>query len=66
MDFGNLLFKTKEDKPSVILFRCADHAPMLIIPLLIQVVDRFTTELATGSVISVDERSARVRALPFK
>ena len=66
LDFGDLLFLTKASTPSVIMFRCADHAPGLIIALLDDIVGRFNVELTSGCLISADEVSARVRTLPLE
>ena len=66
LDFGDLLALTKAAVPSVILIRSSDQSPQHIAPYVVEALDRFSTELDQGCLISVDEDNARMRILPLK
>ena len=65
-DFGSILKYTGAKGPSVILLRTPDHAPATVVPLVLDVIERFAKELKDGCLIAVDERAARLRRLPIE
>lgn len=66
LDFGDLLALSDAAFPSVILVRSSDHAPYKIAPLVLAAVERFTTQLQKGCLVSIDEDKARMRMLPLR
>ena len=65
LDFGTILAVMGLESPSVIQFRRRDVLPETIVPLVLQVVEKFADELFAGALIVVDERRYRVRLLPL-
>ena len=65
LDFGTILAVMGLESPSVIQFRRRDVLPETIVPLILQVVEKFADELLAGALIVVDERRYRVRLLPL-
>ena len=65
LDFGTLLALTRAVGPSVIQIRGQDILPTHMGPVVVAALRRHETELASGALVVVDERRARVRVLPF-
>lgn len=65
LDFGRLVAVSKAAIPSVITFRLQDMRPARVNRYLEDVLSRFTAELEAGALITVDERSIRIRPLPI-
>ena len=66
LDFGDLLALSSALLPSVILVRSDDQAPRHIAPLIAAALERFSTQLQNGCLISIDDGSARMRMLPLR
>jgi predicted nuclease of predicted toxin-antitoxin system len=65
LDFGAILAATKADAPSVLQVRTQDISPQAIGQLVVSAFEQFEENLATGSLVSVDEKQARARVLPL-
>lgn len=65
LDFGDLLFASKDHAPSVIILREKDtHVDEVLEPVL-RVLAQFKHELRSGSLIAMTKHIARVRRLPL-
>lgn len=65
LDFGDLLYASKEPSPSVVIIREQDtHSDVILGPVL-RVLEQFGEELRTGSLIAMNRNMARVRRLPL-
>ena len=65
LDFGAILAATDADSPSVVQVRTQDPTPEHCGHMVVDIVQRHASALATGALISVDENRARVRLLPL-
>ncbi|MFM9886949.1 MAG: DUF5615 family PIN-like protein [Burkholderiales bacterium] len=65
LDFGAILAHAQAAKPSVVQIRTPELDPLLVGPMLLEVLHKFEADIATGALISVDSANARVRALPL-
>ena len=66
LDFGRLVATGGAQLPSVITFRLRDMRPAQVERHLFQVIQRFAGRIEAGALVSVTERSIRVRTLPVK
>lgn len=65
LDFGTLLAHTRSGSPSVFQIRAQNLSPDHLAPLVIKTLLRFTPELESGALVTVDEQRQRVRLLPL-
>ena len=65
LGFGDLLAHSAARLPSVIIFRLSSMRPERVNAHLTVILERFSTELAEGAILSVTERRVRVRRLPI-
>ncbi len=65
LDFGAILAASRAESPSVLQIRTQDVAPAHLGRLVLSVFERFGHQLTQGAIVSVDDRSARVRILPL-
>ena len=65
LDFGALLAATRARGPSVVLLRCGDISSSTVLSLLVAALDACEAELDSGAIVTVEESSRRVRALPM-
>jgi predicted nuclease of predicted toxin-antitoxin system len=65
LDFTQLLAISGESLPSVILFRLGNVSREVVNTYLLSVLENYATELESGSIISVNEASIRLRRLPL-
>ena len=65
LDFAQLLAISQELLPSVVLFRLGNESYEIINQFLAQVLNRFESELEAGVIISVTDKSFRIRRLPI-
>ncbi len=65
LDFGYLLAISKEQLPSVVLFRLEDESSEMVNQRLANVIAQCASDLEAGAVISVSEAAIRVRLLPI-
>lgn len=65
LDFGAMLAITGAESPSVFQIRTEDVSPEALGVRAISTISRFSTELAAGALIVVDEGRDRIRVLPL-
>jgi predicted nuclease of predicted toxin-antitoxin system len=65
LDFAQLLAIGRVSLPSVILFRLGNESYEVINHFLAEVLNRFESELEAGAIISVTDKSFRMRRLPI-
>jgi predicted nuclease of predicted toxin-antitoxin system len=65
LDFSAILASTRAEGPSVVQIRAQDLSPTVLAPLLAEVLRTHASELRLGAILTVDLRTARVRALPL-
>jgi predicted nuclease of predicted toxin-antitoxin system len=65
LDFGTALALTRATAPSVLQVRGPDVLPEDIGPAVIAALRQYDAELATGALVVVEPKKARVRLLPF-
>lgn len=65
LDFGRLIALSQSSHPSVITFRLNNMQPAQVNHYLAEVLTRFTDELEAGALVSINERTIRVRTLPI-
>ena len=66
LDFGAILAATDADSPSVLQVRTQDITPHSIGNLVISTLEQFEENLIKGALVSIDEKRARARLLPFE
>ncbi len=66
LDFGYLLASGKERMPSVVLFRLHDERSEMVNLRLAEVLSKCQSDLEAGAIVSVSERSIRIRTLPVQ
>jgi len=65
LDFGILLALTQAESPSVIQIRAQDVLPKVLGSRMVKVLKNHQSLIEKGALLTVDERKARVRILPF-
>ena len=65
LDFGALLAATRATGPSVVQIRTQDVLSKRFEESLVTTLRQFEDALEAGALISVDERTSRVRILPL-
>jgi len=65
LDFGYLLAVSREQVPSVILFRLDNESSEVVNERLAKVLRARESDLEAGAIISVSEKVIRVRRLPL-
>lgn len=66
LDFGAILATTQAEIPSVIQLRSQDILPDTAANPVLTALQQFSTELATGALITIDETRTRARVLPIR
>ncbi len=66
LDFGTLLATQERKTPSVIQLRGQEVTPDRMADVLLLTIRQFASELASGALITIDSKNARVRILPIK
>lgn len=66
LDFGAILAATDADSPSVLQVRTQDITPQSTGELVITALEQFREPLLKGALVSIDEKRARARLLPFE
>lgn len=65
LDFGTILAVTDASSPSVLQVRAQDISPRSIGQLVLSTLKQFEEKLTKGALISIDQKRARARILPF-
>jgi len=65
LDFGAILAATKADSPSVLQLRTQDISPKRIGESVVSAFKQFEELLSRGALVSIDQKRARARILPF-
>jgi predicted nuclease of predicted toxin-antitoxin system len=65
LDFGAILAATKADSPSVLQIRTQDISPRRISESVVSAFKQFEDLLSQGALVSIDQKRARARILPF-
>lgn len=66
LDFADLLAASRQNLPSVIIFRLQNAKPASVRPKLMKVLNECQEMLETGAIITVENARYRVRQLPIK
>jgi predicted nuclease of predicted toxin-antitoxin system len=66
LDFGDILAAARNDVPSVIIFRLRNQTPSAVNPRLFRVLAECQAQLASGTIIIVEDERYRVRRLPIR
>lgn len=66
LDFGDLLFMSKDQAPSVIIVREKNTAPTHIAGPMIRILKNFEIDLTSGALVIMTTSMARLRRLPLK
>ena len=65
LDFGAILAATKADSPSVLQLRTQNISPKHIGESVVSAFKQFEELLNQGALVSIDQKRARARILPF-
>jgi predicted nuclease of predicted toxin-antitoxin system len=65
-DFATLLAITGSTQPSVIQVRREDSTPEALKDTLLEIIQRYSTPIADGALMVIDEKKIRLRLLPLK
>ena len=66
LDLGPLLALSQKAKPSVVQVRTTDVLPEAIAHIVFALLQRFSSELNDGAIVTVDSAKPRVRILPLR
>jgi len=66
LDFGAILAATQTQSPSVLQVRTQNTFPEHLEPIVIAALNHYKQQLVAGALITVDERTRRVRMLPIR
>ncbi|MFO0209736.1 MAG: DUF5615 family PIN-like protein, partial [Pseudanabaena sp.] len=61
LDFGDLIAASKDELPSVIIFRLKNTSPQFVFTRLVNVLQNCADELTMGAVLLVSDESYRLR-----
>lgn len=65
LDFGQLAVENRSALPTVIIFRLDDMRPDNVNRYLLRIIQEHRADLEQGVIISVSEKSIRIRHLPL-
>ncbi|HDP35587.1 MAG TPA: hypothetical protein ENN29_10810 [Candidatus Hydrogenedentes bacterium] len=65
LDFGDLMASSKEDLPSIIIFRLHDETPQAVLPRLKEILSNCSEQLQKGALILAGDSRNRIRRLPL-
>lgn len=66
LDFGVLLARDGQSRPSVVIFRLADQKPARITRTILELIHREPDALAGGAIVIAEEGRFRIRRLPIR
>ncbi|MEM9117934.1 MAG: DUF5615 family PIN-like protein [Cyanobacteria bacterium P01_F01_bin.56] len=66
LDFGAILASSQLKTPSVIQLRSQNILSNTAANVLLNALEQFTTQLASGALITIDENKIRARILPIR
>ncbi|OPY68307.1 MAG: hypothetical protein A4E63_02023 [Syntrophorhabdus sp. PtaU1.Bin050] len=65
LDFSDILAATQGKSPSVVQIRAEDVSPDTIGGKIVHALHQMKTELEAGSLLSIDDKTMRLRVLPL-
>lgn len=65
LDFGDLMAASKDELPSVIIFRLKNTSPQFVFSRLLNVLQNCSEDITIGAVIIVSDERYRLRRLPI-
>lgn len=65
LDFGQLAVESQTTLPAVIIFRLEDMRPENVNRYRLRIITEHSAELEKGAILSVSEKSIRIRPLPL-
>jgi predicted nuclease of predicted toxin-antitoxin system len=66
LDFSAILVSTRASGPSVIQIRAEDTRPEAHLDRVASALEKFSSAIEQGTIITIDQRKTRVHILPFK
>ncbi len=66
LDIGSILAATRSDSPSVIQIRTQDPTPKNCTTVILETLKKFSQQLDSGVLITIDERRTRIHMLPIR
>lgn len=66
LDFGSILAITQVNSPSVIQVRTQNVVPDVMGELILNALKQFESELTTGALVTINQKSAKANILPIK
>jgi predicted nuclease of predicted toxin-antitoxin system len=66
LDYGALLYATRDSAPCVIQLRCEDVRPATMQAAVLSALATLETDLINGALVTIDPGKRRVRTLPFR
>jgi predicted nuclease of predicted toxin-antitoxin system len=65
LDFGDLMARSREELPSVVIFRLHDETPPAVLPRLKDILLNCSEDLQKGALILAGNSRNRIRRLPL-
>jgi len=65
LDFGTLLFRSGDSKPSVAQLRCDETRPEYMAEIVLSAIQSTESHLIKGALLTIDPRQRRLRVLPL-
>jgi len=65
LDFGEILALSQLPLPSIIIFRLSDYRPLVLNPLLMQVLLECEDTINRGALIVIEDHRYRIRRFPI-
>jgi len=65
LDFSAILAATQGEAPSVVQIRAEDVSPDVVGIKIVKALHQMESELEAGALLSIDEKTARLRLLPL-
>ncbi len=66
LDFGAILASSNSDRPSVVQLRTDDLSPKAVGAQVIGAILKWSSQLSSGAMLTVENDGSRIRILPFR